>query len=106
MKTNKRPPASILFIFGGSGDLNYRKLTPALYNLFLDEWMPDKFAIAGIGRSSYSNEEYHGHLLDGIKNFPVVRMSRTSTGKISASMFRIFKWMAMMLLLTTKSRIW
>jgi len=69
MKTNKRPPASILFIFGGSGDLNYRKLTPALYNLFLDEWMPDKFAIAGIGRSPYSNEEYHGHLLDGITKF-------------------------------------
>lgn len=69
MKTNKRPPASILFIFGGSGDLNYRKLTPALYNLFLDEWMPEKFAIAGIGRSAYSNEEYHGHLLDGITKF-------------------------------------
>ncbi len=69
MKTSKRPPASILFIFGGSGDLNYRKLTPALYNLFLDEWMPEKFAIAGIGRSAYSNEEYHGHLLDGITKF-------------------------------------
>jgi len=26
-----------IFIFGGSGDLNQRKLTPALYNLFIDE---------------------------------------------------------------------
>ena len=69
MTTNKRPPASILFIFGGSGDLNYRKLTPALYNLFLDNWMPEKFAIAGIGRSAFSNEEYHTHLLDGITKF-------------------------------------
>ncbi|HVI46782.1 MAG TPA: glucose-6-phosphate dehydrogenase [Chitinophaga sp.] len=69
MQIHKRPPASILFIFGGSGDLNYRKLTPALYNLFLDDWMPEQFAIAGLGRSSYSNEEYHKHLLDGISKF-------------------------------------
>ena len=69
MQSNKRPPASVLFIFGGSGDLNYRKLTPALYNLFLDNWMPDQFAIAGIGRSAYSNEKYHEHLLDGVTKF-------------------------------------
>lgn len=69
MQDNKRPPASILFIFGGSGDLNYRKLTPALYNLFLDEWMPEQFAIAGIGRSSYTNEAYRQHLLEGVTKF-------------------------------------
>ena len=33
---NHRPTATIIFIFGGSGDLNNRKLTPALYNLFID----------------------------------------------------------------------
>lgn len=69
MQTNKRPPASILFIFGGSGDLNYRKLTPALYNLFLDDWMPEQFAIAGIGRSQFSNEDYSAHLLEGVTKF-------------------------------------
>jgi len=69
MSNHKRPAASILFIFGGSGDLNYRKLSPALYNLFLDDYMPEKFAIAGIGRSQYSNEDYRTHLLDGINKF-------------------------------------
>ncbi|SIO52492.1 glucose-6-phosphate dehydrogenase [Chitinophaga niabensis] len=69
MQQHKRPPASILFIFGGSGDLNYRKLTPALYNLFLDEWMPDKFAIVGIGRTEYSAEDYRSHLTEGIAKF-------------------------------------
>ncbi|RFS21356.1 glucose-6-phosphate dehydrogenase [Chitinophaga silvatica] len=69
MQVHKRPPASIVFIFGGSGDLNYRKLTPALYNLFLDEWMPEKFAIVGIGRSPYNNEDYNKHLLEGIMKF-------------------------------------
>lgn len=69
MQYHKRPPASIVFIFGGSGDLNYRKLTPALYNLFLDEWMPEQFAIAGIGRSAYTDEAYSNHLLEGISKF-------------------------------------
>ncbi|RAJ10921.1 glucose-6-phosphate 1-dehydrogenase [Chitinophaga skermanii] len=69
MLHHKRPPASILFIFGGSGDLNLRKLTPALYNLFLDDWMPEQFAIAGIGRTNYTDEDYRVRLVDGIKKF-------------------------------------
>ena len=58
MQNHKCPPSSLIFIFGGSGDLNLRKLTPALYNLFLDEWMPEKFGIVGIGRSEYSDDKY------------------------------------------------
>src|SRR3979411_610859 len=69
MQNHKRPSASLLFIFGGSGDLNYRKLSPALYNLFIDDWMPDKFGIIGIGRSNYSDTDYRKRLLDGIKHF-------------------------------------
>src|ERR1700733_10301418 len=69
MANHKRPPASLIFIFGGSGDLNFRKLAPALYNLFIDEWMPEKFKIIGIGRTAYSDEDYRNHLLDGIKQF-------------------------------------
>ena len=80
MQIHKRPPASILFIFGGSGDLNYRKLTPALYNLFLDDWMPEQFAIAGLGRSPYSNEDYHKYLLEGISKFS--RKSHQSRGPL------------------------
>ncbi|HRN56255.1 MAG TPA: hypothetical protein PLL71_07375 [Agriterribacter sp.] len=68
-QNHKRPPSSLIFIFGGSGDLNLRKLTPALYNLFLDEWMPEKFSIVGIGRSAYNDDKYRAHLLEGIKKF-------------------------------------
>ncbi|HVS95385.1 MAG TPA: glucose-6-phosphate dehydrogenase [Puia sp.] len=69
MQNHKRPPASLIFIFGGSGDLNFRKLSPALYNLFIDDWMPDKFAIVGISRSPYSDQDYRKRLLDGIRQF-------------------------------------
>jgi glucose-6-phosphate 1-dehydrogenase len=69
LSNRKRPPASLLFIFGGSGDLNFRKLSPALYNLFIDDWMPDKFGIVGIGRTKYNDEDYRKRLLDGIQHF-------------------------------------
>ena len=65
----KKLSPTLLFIFGGSGDLNYRKLTPALYNLYLDNAMPDQFGIVGIARSPYSDEEYKQHLKEGIDKF-------------------------------------
>jgi glucose-6-phosphate 1-dehydrogenase len=69
MTSKKKLPPTIFFIFGGSGDLNYRKLTPALYNLFLDENTPEKFSIIGIARTEYNEEAYETHLLEGINNF-------------------------------------
>lgn len=65
----KKLSSTILFIFGGSGDLNYRKLTPALYNLFLDNAMPDQFSIVGIARSEYTDAQYKKHLKEGIDQF-------------------------------------
>lgn len=67
-KKNTRP--TILFIFGGSGDLTNRKLVPALYNLYLDNYMPEKFHIIGVGRTSFtSQEEYRNKLLEGVQQF-------------------------------------
>lgn len=68
-ETKKKLPDTLLFIFGGSGDLTYRKLIPALYNLHADSWMPDKYSIIGIGRSEYTDDEYREHLLEGIREF-------------------------------------
>ncbi|MGF7214358.1 glucose-6-phosphate 1-dehydrogenase [Spirosoma lacussanchae] len=67
--TNQRPAATILFIFGGSGDLNLRKLTPALYNLFIDQYLPERFAVVGLGRSQYDNDSFRERLLDGVQSF-------------------------------------
>jgi glucose-6-phosphate 1-dehydrogenase len=65
----KKISPMLIFIFGGSGDLNYRKLNPALFNLFMDKAMPDNFSIVGIARSEYSGDEYEKHLKEGIDNF-------------------------------------
>ena len=60
---------TIFVIYGGTGDLSCRKLAPALYNLFLDGWMPEKFSIIGTGRSALSNEAFREKLLAGINQF-------------------------------------
>jgi glucose-6-phosphate 1-dehydrogenase len=66
----KKIPATIIFIFGGSGDLANRKLIPALYNLYLDNFLPEKFIIIGVGRTSFSsNDEYRNKLLEGVQQF-------------------------------------
>lgn len=69
MQQKKRPPATVLFIFGGSGDLNHRKLSPALYNLYLDDWMPENFAIIGLGRSEYTDAKFRQHIWEGVKAY-------------------------------------
>ena len=61
----KRP--TIIYIFGGSGDLTYRKLMPALYNLFLDKYLPEQFLIVGIGRSEFTNTTYRNHSKKGVE---------------------------------------
>ena len=69
MKPKEQPSPTLLFIFGGSGDLNHRKLIPALFNLFIDELMPEKFAIVGLGRTKYADKTYRDYLKDGIEQF-------------------------------------
>lgn len=64
-----RTPSTVVFIFGGSGDLNYRKLTPALFNLYIDGFMPEQFAVVGIGRSEYSDASFRERLLAGVEEF-------------------------------------
>ena len=66
---NTKPPASIIFIFGGSGDLTHRKLGPSLFHLYLDGWMPEKFAIIGMGRTVFDDTQYRNFLKEGIKEF-------------------------------------
>ncbi|HEY6955494.1 MAG TPA: glucose-6-phosphate dehydrogenase [Flavisolibacter sp.] len=59
--------STIIFIFGGSGDLTYRKLMPALYNLYLDHYLPGNFLIVGIGRTEFTNIAFRNHSKKGVE---------------------------------------
>jgi glucose-6-phosphate 1-dehydrogenase len=82
----KKLSSTVIFIFGGSGDLNYRKLNPALFNLFLDNAMPDHFSIVGIGRREYSDTEYKKHLKEGLDNFSRIKDSNGKWNEFSKNL--------------------
>lgn len=46
-------PATTIVIFGASGDLTQRKLIPALYTLFAEQRLPEKFAVIGVARTEF-----------------------------------------------------
>lgn len=61
------PKSLILVIFGASGDLTMRKLVPSLYQLFVKNKMPERFAIVGAARTAYTDEAYRDYLYDKLK---------------------------------------
>jgi glucose-6-phosphate 1-dehydrogenase len=46
------PQPCVLVIFGAAGDLSWRKLLPAIYNLNVDGVLPSNFAVLGFGVGS------------------------------------------------------
>ena len=54
----KKPDSAILVIFGASGDLTHRKLLPAIFSLFKQGLLAENWAVVGVGRTQYSDEEY------------------------------------------------
>ncbi len=48
----------ILVIFGASGDLTKRKLIPALYDLYIQKLLPEKFAVLGASRTHLTDEDF------------------------------------------------
>jgi glucose-6-phosphate 1-dehydrogenase len=60
---------TVVVIFGGGGDLTHRKLVPTLYNLFLDRWLPQQFALFGIDRRKENDADYRHQLREGVDSF-------------------------------------
>jgi len=59
----------ILVIFGASGDLARRKLLPALYKLREEKYLPENFAILGIGRTKYDDMSFRSYIKEALKEF-------------------------------------
>jgi len=59
----------IYIIFGASGDLTKRKLVPALYSLFVQDLLPEKFALLGVSRSQFTDDEFRAGMKSAINEF-------------------------------------
>jgi glucose-6-phosphate 1-dehydrogenase len=64
-----RPENCFIVIFGASGDLTRRKLMPALYDLYRQKLLPEKFAILGVSRTEFSDESFRQQMLKDVDKF-------------------------------------
>ena len=61
------PPASLLVIFGASGDLTRRLLIPDLFGLHREGLLPEGFAVLGVSRTTYTDDAFRSLLRDSAR---------------------------------------
>jgi glucose-6-phosphate 1-dehydrogenase len=64
-----KPKNLALVIFGASGDLTYRKLMPALYALYNQQMLPEKFQVMGVSRTVITDDSFREKMKEGIRKF-------------------------------------
>jgi glucose-6-phosphate 1-dehydrogenase len=67
-----------MVIFGATGDLTARKLVPALYNLAENHMLSPDFAIVGVARNDYAEEEFRKIMGEQLMKF--------ATGKVNSDL--------------------
>ena len=69
MSTHDQLEPTIFAIFGGAGDLTWRKLIPALFDLAQDRSLPADFAIIAVDRLKLGDAALRRRLHDGVNQF-------------------------------------
>src|ERR1700756_3248863 len=69
LRFERQVPECVIVIFGANGDLTKRKLLPALYRLAYDRRLSAGFAVVGISRTSMSDDDFRGKMLEAVKEF-------------------------------------
>lgn len=78
-ESTQKPGPTVLVIFGAAGDLSQRKLVPALYNLLLDDWLPERFAMIGVSHHDNSDDGLREMLKEGVDKYS--RRKSSENGK-------------------------
>src|SRR5471032_2065776 len=68
-QTTDQIEPTIFVIFGGAGDLTWRKLIPALFDLSEDRSLPARFAIIAVDRIKLGDGALRRRLRDGVNQF-------------------------------------
>ncbi len=77
----------VLTIFGGSGDLTFRKLLPAMYNLHVRNVLEKNIAIVAIGRRPYDDDSYRAKVKEWVEKFSRLSFSEESFNEYSKKIF-------------------
>ena len=65
----QRPAPFTLVIFGATGDLAGRKLLPALWALWREQYLPPDFAIVGVGRKEKADQVFREEVRKSLIEF-------------------------------------
>ncbi len=69
LQLERTPSPATIVIFGASGDLTYRKLIPALYDLSCERLLPAGFSILGFAHRDFDDDSFREHVKQGIIEF-------------------------------------
>jgi glucose-6-phosphate 1-dehydrogenase len=85
------PQPCVLVIFGAAGDLAWRKLLPAIYNLNADGDLPSNFAVVGFGIGSQGDPDawFRARARDGLEHFSRQAITDTHWNDISRALFYV-----------------
>src|ERR1039458_7236556 len=78
MKTTDGLDPILFVIFGGAGDLTWRKLIPALFDLSQDRSQPAQFAIIAVDRIKLGDDALRHRLRDGVNQFSRFGKAKTA----------------------------
>ncbi len=66
---DRHPAPFVMVIFGAAGDLSHRKLFPALYNLVVDQWLPEEVAVVGVARQKNDSASFRASITQSVRKF-------------------------------------
>jgi len=66
MKTDNSLRDTIFVLFGAAGDLSWRLVVPALFNLHLSGKLPERFLLLGVDRADYDDAALAEHYREGV----------------------------------------
>ena len=91
----EKPENCIIVIFGASGDLTSRKLIPALFELKLQQLLPEKFFIIGVSHTEFTHEAFCDKIIIGIRSFSGEKEINLRRRGISPAFFFVvsYQWL-------------
>lgn len=79
--------SNIMVVFGGTGDLTKRKLVPAIFNLWHEKKLPEKFSLVLVGRKDKTDEENRCEMYEWIKEFSRFKPDYNEWNLLSENIF-------------------
>jgi glucose-6-phosphate 1-dehydrogenase len=90
MQANFLSPTALV-IFGVTGDLTKRKLIPALYQLRLDDRLPNPFFVVGFARREWDDESMREHLKSGVLEYARIQPVNENILNLTLGSFHYLK---------------